>query len=535
MFIKLETLDNVWWVPHLDKNGNFEHAESFISMALNKAYRGGTNIGYRFLRDGLDSQDNLDIVQLEGKAIHFTNVSDIRTNEQKVSYRVVDVSDVPNESPRWATDYFLSKIGWTVEDIDGNTVPRVDCQELDVEMYGENKYISPDLCVWSEYSCTYILDGDHNEVCSNGDFFHIDKVPCGVHWSYYNDSYVDEDDSCVHYGYTSHDGDRGWFYDDDCIWCDDTDSYYANSEIASDVDGVYYDHDDGEYTNKKKYNAPYRRLTRKFKMTPNTRFGIGFEVEKEDVDEYQYHYYQDIYNKYGWCKEDDASLRTCEGGFELVSPAFDLWTDDLDKDVLHQELKDMINADHSTRCGGHITVSSSLYTTNEMIEGLSAFFPLLYALYDGRLDRDGYSKPLNKHEYFENPNNEDYPAVKPRGNRTVYEADGNVFGAIELRIFSAVRSVKNLLWRRDLMRIMIENIGKSEKDVLRLLLNPKSKLFRHLLKVYSVEKIVNKIILFASHSKTYNYKVVQIPDRQEILDKLKKATNNNDSTNELGA
>ena len=116
------------------------------------------------------------------------------------------------------------------------------------------------------------------------------------------------------------------------------------------------------------------------------------------------------------------------------------------------------------------------------------------------------------------------------------EAAHKTFGAFEIRIFSAGIDVKNLLWRRDLVRIMVENFGKSEKDVLRLLMNPKSKLFRHLIKVYNVQRMVDKISLYVSHSKTYNHKVITMPDLTELLNKLKESLhNNNDSTNELGA
>ena len=160
-----------------------------------------------------------------------------------------------------------------------------------------------------------------------------------------------------------------------------------------------------------------------------------------------------------------------------------------------------------------------------MLEGLSSFFPLLYALYDGRLEEGGYSPPKEKWKYH---NDSGYAAVKLRGNRS---HGANVYGLVELRIFSAVRNVSNLKWRRDLVRLFIENFGKSEKDVLRLLVNPKSKLFRHLLKVYDVDRIVRKIGQFVSFTKQYNHKVLSMPDLNELTAKLKKQV----STDELGA
>lgn len=527
---KIGTLDNVWWVPHLDENGK-EYASNFISRALNSSYRGTYDIGYRFLFEGADRVCNLTLEGLKDKAIHFTQVTDTATGGRAVSFREADISDVPSDSTVVKTQKLLLDLGWLVKDKDDEIQLRSDCEQLCERIYGDDVYVLNHLARYSSYQDAHILDGEQVYVESNQEIFHEDNQPNTVHWSEYCGEFVDEDDDYVQYGYISSNGDKGWFFDDDYLWCDDTGYYYANSGIAGDVDGVYYSESYDRWTNKRSYNAEYQSLTRKFKMTPNTTFGIGFEIEKEDDSECEYHYYQDIYDKYGWCKENDGSLDD-DYGFELVSPAFDLYTDDLDKEIQSSRaLQDMINADYSTSCGGHITVSSSLYSAHEMLEGLSAFFPLLYALYEGRTEND-YSRPKEKYKYHTHPQKD---AIMSRGNRTIREADHKTFGAIEMRIFSAVRSVGNLLWRRDLVRIMMDNFGKSEKEVLRLLTNPKSKLFRHLTKVYSLQRIVNKITLFASYSKKYNFKIVQVPDQQELLDKFRKAQENNDSTNELGA
>lgn len=529
---KIEKLDNKWWVPHQDKqNGNSTYALAFMVQVLNRYRTFPNDVSLYFMKsDGSFSNDLLFADDLTGKAIHFNLVENVDRGRDVIRFDLVDVSKMPKDAKQMDIIEIGTQIRWLVEDMNGNIQFHSDCVELSPEIYEDEQYVNKDLAHWAEYHDGYILDGDQASVYSNNELFHIDHQPDTVHWSEWNSEYVDSEDDYVCYGCTNDSGYEDYFYNEDYIYCEDTDRHYASSDIAWNVDEVYWSENLHAWTNKKADNAGYQSLSRKFKMTPNTTFGVGFEVEKEDYNMMTKYQYQDIHNQYGWCKENDSSLDD-DDGFELVSPAFDLYTDDLDKEIESSKaLQEMINAGHSTNCGGHITVSSSLYSAHEMLEGLSAFFPLLYALYDGRTDGD-YSKPKEKYRYHQHPSKD---AIMSRGNRTVYEADSKTFGAIELRIFSAVRNVKNLLWRRDLVRIMTDNFGKSEKEVLRLLINPKSKLFRHLLKVYDVQRIVNKITLFASFSKQYNFKIVELPDQNELLKKFRKALDN-DSTNELGA
>ena len=90
------------------------------------------------------------------------------------------------------------------------------------------------------------------------------------------------------------------------------------------------------------------------------------------------------------------------------------------------------------------------------------------------------------------------------------------------------------MWRRDLLRIVANNINSSERDVLRMLMNPSSLLFKHLIKVYSVERIVDEISLFVSYSKDYNATKLNMPDLEALRKKLKNGSND-ESTSELGA
>ena len=131
--------------------------------------------------------------------------------------------------------------------------------------------------------------------------------------------------------------------------------------------------------------------------------------------------------------------------------------------------------------------------------------PLLYGLYENRLHKN-YSEAKKKHKYYEKSK---YSAI--------YIKDE----VLELRLPPAVKNVTNLLWRRDLVRIMCENINKSESDVLRLLLNQNSKLYKHLRKIFPQDKLVDKIEKFIYYSNTYNNKKLPPMDKDKIKEKNK--------------
>ena len=75
------------------------------------------------------------------------------------------------------------------------------------------------------------------------------------------------------------------------------------------------------------------------------------------------------------------------------------------------------------------------------------------------------------------------------------------------------------MWRRDLIRIIIDNFNKSEVQVLRMLLNDKSKLHIHLRKVYSLEKLLDKIDKFVQYSDEYNNKKLKPANKSRLENK----------------
>lgn len=424
-------------------------------------------------------------------------------------------------------------IGVLCETYDANIEYTKDCVLLCDESREPGEFALRDYCTNVSF---YHGDGEYaltDECCrvdSSGEWFISNSEGDNIHWSNWNDEYIDENCDDVHYGYTGSSANESWFYSDDA-WNIDGE-WYANGDVCSER-GLYWSERWDEYRSRPdrdEKNASYQSLTRTFRFTPNTKFGIGFEIEKEDSDAHDDVDYNDVYDDNKWMKEDDSSL--CEEtGYELITPAFDLFTSDIDNDIeKSSELRDLINAEFSTNCGGHVTLSSSGHSASELLEGIGGFIPLFYSLYNGRMECD-YCRPKKKWEYHRAGGR---GAVNVRGNKSVSAADGNVFGAIEFRMFSAVRSVKNLMWRRDLFRIVANNINSSERDVLRMLMNPSSLLFKHLIKVYSVDKIVDKISLFVSYSKEYNATKLNMPNIEALRRKLNNGSNN-ESTSELGA
>lgn len=234
------------------------------------------------------------------------------------------------------------------------------------------------------------------------------------------------------------------------VYCEDNDTYYINSDVAENH-GVNYSSRHDRYVLTKKYLANYSQLSDVFKTKPSTMVSFGVEIEKEDAEALESATYQEVYDKYGWAKERDGSLDD-EEGFEFVSPVYDLFDlEAFNKDVANPTIQDHINAEYSERCGGHFTVSVKGMSSDELCNGLRAFFPLLYSLYPDRCSVD-YSAAKKALDLIISPTK--YSAVYIKSDKLV-----------EFRIFPAVENLTDLRWRISLMQFMIRNYGASEKQV----------------------------------------------------------------------
>jgi len=213
----------------------------------------------------------------------------------------------------------------------------------------------------------------------------------------------------------------------------------------------------------------------------------------------------------------------------LVSPAFNLFTDDIDKEInADEDLQTLIDADTSSSCGGHINLGSTKHSPSQLFQLIEGWLPLFYTLYEGRISGE-YCKAKEKYKY----------AIE----RDKYSAIFVKSSVVEFRIPSAVTSVKNLLWRRDLMRIICSSIkeesvkgiegtayiGATEIDVLKMLVNPTSELHQHLRKIYSHDKLLAKINRFVHFADNFNSVSLPRIDADQITNHTA------DATEELGA
>jgi translation initiation factor 2 beta subunit (eIF-2beta)/eIF-5 len=238
---------------------------------------------------------------------------------------------------------------------------------------------------------------------------------------------------------------------------------------------------------RKTPNARYKALARTWACKSNTQTTIGFEIEKEDEEAYIIGY-DELYEKTKWCKENDSSVDG-PGGYELVTPVYDLFSKDFEKDInKNEDLQKLINAKYSDSCGGHINISSKTYSPAQLVQGFRGFLPLLYSIWSLRI--------TNRYCPVDKPHN-----YSSKGKYSALHVKGDV---LEFRLASAVKSVKNLIWRRDLIRIMMENINRSELEVLRMLLNKHSKLHKHMRKVYSPKRFEKKCDDFVRFTERFN-------------------------------
>lgn len=303
----------------------------------------------------------------------------------------------------------------------------------------------------------------------DGEVVHSDDAYyCDGDGEYYADS-----SDLVYVSEGSYDG---YYLSDDVVYAEDCNDYYHVGDIGNYVfqhsDGCYYTEE--ERTERcHSYHSGYRPML----TTEDTKFTIGFEVEKEDEEVLDNWELYDVDNT-KWSREEDGSLDS-DSGFELVSPTYDLMTDDLDNAVATDILSAHINAKFSDNCGGHINFGIKGLDGQETYDKVKGFVPVLLSLYQSRL-RSRWCPAKKSY------NDSKYSAVVIKGSY------------IEFRAPSAVISVTNLLWRRDLLRIMANNLDKGTLFFIREMLTPTSALHKHLLKVVSASTIYRRAAFAAA-------------------------------------
>jgi hypothetical protein len=262
---------------------------------------------------------------------------------------------------------------------------------------------------------------------------------------------------------------EGEIYDlDDMAFCEDLGEYVpARYAHWSEEDECYY----YERSNINKNGLKGYHDSEIKDKSANAKMKIGFEVEKEDSN------FSDFSNvrALNWDAERDGSLNS--NGFELVSAIYDLEDLTQFKEDASQ-IKNYLNADSSKNCGGHINVSIQDKTNKEVFNLIRGFVPLIYAMYYGRLEnRFAMAKKIND-----------------LGDYNRYDAFNftKSNGILEIRIFSAVKNIEQLIWRAELMALMFKHSRKGSASVLKMLFTD-SPIKAHLLKIYDLDKF-NKLI-----------------------------------------
>jgi len=139
---------------------------------------------------------------------------------------------------------------------------------------------------------------------------------------------------------------------------------------------------------------------------------------------------------------------------------------------------DHVNGDYSTSCGGHMSFSIKGHDGLETYNRVKGFVPLILSLYRGRLTNSystAYKDPVG------------------RGRGAINVANGYV----EFRVFAAVRNVQNLKNRRDLLRVMANNLDRSPLYFIRMAMDESSELHQILRRAYDRDKLYARIALCA--------------------------------------
>lgn len=330
-------------------------------------------------------------------------------------------------------------------------------------------------------------------VLHDDEWYHEDSL------CYYDIVFVDADDCFAHIsqcisGIINSRGHEGLFLKREHNYIQFNGMYYISEDVAND-NGIYFccDHDewydsnvegcqecneDGNNGDLFEYHSDHREDF----TNEETHFRVGFEVEKEDEDLQKEECAIELFENTGWAKEKDGSLDD-DSGFELVSPTYDLFSDKIIESF--NKVTKYLNAGFSGNCGGHINYSIRGMEPIEMLKTVEGYLPLLYCMYQHRLHNRFCAAKKAELLYSDG---DKYQAVALKDNR------------IEFRIFSAVKSQKHLEWRLELMKIFANHPRTQVHEVLRDLCCKGSDLHKHLLKIFTLDQLQEKINLFIKYS-----------------------------------
>jgi hypothetical protein len=285
--------------------------------------------------------------------------------------------------------------------------------------------------------------------------------------------------------------DNAWYHEDECYYWESDGEYHLDPEEEEEEENLF----------------SYHSGKRTWHCSPEANYRIGIEIEKEDREVKNEISAIFLFNSTGWACERDGSLDS-NIGFEAISPVYDLFETDFENEF--SKISNLINADYSKNCGGHLNLSSNNFDSLELFESLSSFYPLLYTIYPNRIGKNYcHAKPNVELK----TNIEKYSSIYIKSSYI-----------LEFRIFPAVKNVKNLLWRLDLLKLFIEFKNSTFIDVVDLLLNKESKLYNHLNVVLPNERMFSVLTDYVKFVKQFGenltYETIQIIEEKISKNKL---------------
>lgn len=368
-------------------------------------------------------------------------------------------------------------------------ISKNELEKGDFINYNGEYYTNGDSDLYNELNLIVLYDGD---LCNRDDACYCEYTAEG---GITIEGYYRADD-CV-YGITGRRSGEGYIRDCDTITAADgtvfcsheiaNDNEYYQCESCSDFHPVESLHGENYYYCNDCYVpgdededglSDYDNGTDN--LSGNSTLRIGFEIEKEDKEMRQK---ASELRSHGWGVVRDGSLDD-RSGFELQSPILPL--DKKYRGKLEGELRKAekwIVASGTSKCGGHIHFSNKNKKPSELLKGIKGYAPLLASLYPSRCDNT----------YCEIKDFAEYGTKKYCMFR--YSCNG-IGDSLEFRLPPTPTTIRQCMFRADLLRICLQNPKDDKNAVLDALKDSESELSKLLVSELGINSPKAKIEQF---------------------------------------
>jgi hypothetical protein len=373
--------------------------------------------------------------------------------------------------------------GWSEQSVRENYKSLVRMSGMNTNVYGhELRSFCVDNSSWS--NCQYLRLIDKDVKVTSGFFDFLVERTNLKFLEEGNKKFVIVDDSIIPEGLTESFVEKGKLVKKDCM-----------TEIYGDRAILRYHHSHWHPEIEKQFT--------KFMDKSPEAVNFGFEAEKSSSEFREEGIAMKLAHETGFKKEEDGSLG--EYGFELISPILPLYNQQVIDECI-APVTDFLNAGTSDRCGGHFNISMNGIESRDILKGIKGSLPILYSIYEKRIG-NSYCPVRNFSTYLRR--RDKYQAC--------YLKNMNV---LEIRLFPAIKNVKVLQNRIELMRMVMGNLyGKTAMKVLLELANPTTNIHNFLLNVVlngDVAKFTEKLRLFAKYSEQYGCGKISLACKKKV-------------------